>query len=204
MKKRRPGKYRTCPECGLYGLIAEEFYTWVDKGIVRVSRLCRTCTRAHARARYAERMSDPYIKRRERERQRTWAAEKAKRDANPDRCRRYRARLKVERPSVYQQQLEDARIRRRLRNDLQGKPVRTKRALVTEPKAHRIPVAPLARVLREAERAGVIDPFDRDDGDSRAFFRVLHETDVVSVRVADRLLTRVGSALAIVYPELYA
>lgn len=201
---KRAHKYRTCPECGVRGVIADDFYTWVDKGSRRVSRLCRVCTRAHARERYAARMADPYIKRRERERQRTWAAEKAKRIANPDRCRRYRARLKQERPKVYQQQLEDARIRRRLRNDLQGKPATTKRAVVIEPKGRRLPAAPLARVLREAERTGQIDPFNRGDTDSRTAFRVLHETDRVSVLVADRLLTRVGSALAVVYPEFYS
>lgn len=200
----RPRKYRTCPECELRGEIAEDFYTWVDKGSRRVSRLCRDCTRERARRRYAERMADPYIKRRERERQRTWAAEERKRNANPDRCRRYRARVKAERPDVYQQQLEDARIRRRLRNDLQGKPAGTKRVIVTEPMGHRLPAAPLARVMAEAERAGIIDPYDRGDTDARAAFRVLHETDRVSVAVADRLLTRVGSALAVVYPELYA
>lgn len=196
-KPGRPAKWRRCPQCNTRGLIGDDFYTWNDNGARRISRLCKECCRQRVRDRYKRIMADPYLAERERTRKTDWATKQAR---NPERCRRYRAKLKAERPDVYQQQLEDARIRNRQRADKRGAPTATKRTPVTEAPARRVPVDPLVDFL---ERHG--DEDRMDPADVRTVYRIVHEGAArVSVPVADRLITTLGGSLAAVYPDLYA
>lgn len=198
MPRGRPPKWRVCPRCRRRKLIAEDFYHWFERnGRERVARQCKECRREIVRLRYAAIMADPYLRRRELERKASWEVEQRKRERNPDRCRRYREKLKAERPEVYQQQLEDARIRRRLRNERLGVPKGKPLHPVKNPPPLWLPVEPLLKFLR----ANRIESMHGE----RDLYRVLHETaTTVSLPVADRIITRAGYALPLVYPELYA
>src|SRR5215468_7851866 len=98
---------RTCPECGDTKPLRTGFYRWRDKRYRkwRWSKRCRECTRRRTRERYAAIMADPYTAEKERARKRRQADRKG--PANAARCKRYRQRLREERPEEYQRQLED-------------------------------------------------------------------------------------------------
>jgi hypothetical protein len=197
-KRGRPRKWKRCPTCQRDKLIESDFYHWTDKGRPRLSAHCKDCIRERRRERYYEVVADPYLAERLRKRQNTWALRGDQRE-NVARCKRYREKLKVERPEVYQQQLEDARIRGRLRNE--DRPLGTKRAVVVEPRAARLPVTPLIDFLN---RVAVDDEAVVSDDTARAVRRALHDNhDHVSVLVADRIVTAYGGALSAVYPELF-
>jgi hypothetical protein len=187
-----------CPGCGKKKPRKTGYYRWTDNGSPRKSRLCKTCIRQAQRERHERIMADPYLAGRERARKNTWEGRQRRAEANPDRCRRYRERLKAERPDVYQQQLEDARIRNRQRYDNRQAPTTTKRAKVHQPRVH-VPAEALVRFLDRFPDEAFLD-----ESDTRAAFRARHEGDNVSVGVADRLITTLGGNLADVYPDLYA
>jgi hypothetical protein len=193
--------FKTCKACGFRGRVDEDFYVWKagDGRHLRVSARCRECHRQASRERYARVMSDPYLRRLEAERKRNWEAEQRKRAANPERCRRYREKLKAERPSVYRQQLEDSRLRSGLRREEAGKPTTTKRTRVVNGKSSHLPLAPLVEFLERAQSAR---PWIEDDpSKARAIYRITHETERVSVRVVEDVLAMFDMPLALVYPE---
>jgi hypothetical protein len=195
-RRGRPPIYKLCPDCRRRKLIAEDYYTWAEDGGVRVAARCKPCYRARVRKYYAKQMADPYTAERVRERQNRWAQRKAR---NPERCKRYREKLKIERPEVYQQQLEDARIRNRLRNERLGKPAAAKRAVVVEPEIAALPLGPLVSFLNCVDIASI------DKATARLAYRALNENrSYVTVNVADRLVTAYGGAFSNVYPELFA
>lgn len=204
VKKRRgrPTKYKICPDCQRRKLLAEDFYHWYDDG-PRTSRQCKLCVRKRRRQRYQQVMSDPYLRERLSRRKARWEANKRAR--NPERCREYRARLKAERPEVYEQQLEDARIRGRLRKERlnPNAPLAPKRSpLPHEPLAY-VPIEPLREFLSRVD----LDNAAATVGETvtRTAFKVLHEDRAeISERAADRVLTAFNGSLASVYPELYA
>lgn len=195
-RRGRPPKWKVCEQCRRRKLIMQDFYRWEDDGRTHVASRCKPCYREQVRARYREAMADPYTAKRLRERQNSWAQRKVR---NAERCRRYRAKLKAERPEVYQQQLEDARIRNRLRNERLGKAAVTKRAAVVEPDTAALPLAPLVEFL------GGVDLNTIPKDEARLAYRALKENrQYVTVNVADRLVTSYGGALSNVYPELFA
>lgn len=199
-KRGRPRKWKQCPQCRRRKLIEADYYRWTDGDTVRVSAQCKVCVRARRRAAYERTVADPYLREQMRKRQRSWEAEQRKRKANPERCKRYRERLKAERPEVYRQQLEDARIRNRLRNERIGKPEGVKTAKVDE-RIPRIDAGPLLDFVHLAMNAGQVP----DPTDARTVFRLVHEgKGRVSMLVADRLVTALGGTFSTVYPELYA
>jgi hypothetical protein len=196
-KKRGPRPiYKVCPDCTRRLRIAEDFYHWLDEGKDRTSRICRQCTCRRSKKRRDKIKSDPYLLKRERARQNKWGRGHPR---NAERCRIYREKLKRERPEVYQQQLEDSRIRSRAKRE--GKPLVSKRAVVVEPRVPRLPVEPLVRFLNHL----TIDDLQLTESNVRAVYRVLREhPNDVSVVIADRLITQCGGALSNVYPELYS
>jgi hypothetical protein len=205
VKRGRPPVWKLCPTCWRKKRIAEDFYHWTDEGSPRMSAQCKVCIRAIRRERYREVVADPYLQRRLRERQNEWAQRVDQRE-NAERCKRYREKLKRERPEVYQQQLEDARIRGRLRNDRLNKPPGIRRAEVIEPHVAPLPVAPLLAFLNRlgTDVLGVSDRAMPKDV-ARAIHRAKTENrEHVTVAVADRIITAYGGALSTVYPELFA
>jgi hypothetical protein len=203
VKTGRKPKYKRCPDCWRKKLIAEDFYTWLDRGRPRVSTRCKLCHRKRVRARYAAMMADPYLAARERDRKNSWEQVRQRQIHNAERCRRYRERLKTERPEVYRQQLEDARIRNRRRHERRNRPITTKRAAVINAPPVKLPSEPLkaflAHVDLDAERPNL------SVAAKRAAFRVLHEGNgIVTATVADLVITSLGGSLTHVYPELYA
>jgi hypothetical protein len=174
------------------------FYAWTNRGQPRLSGECKACKRKKMRARYLAVQADPYLARRERERKMSWEATQRKQGLNPERCRRYRERLKRERPEVYQQQLEDARIRHRLHSEQQGTQAGTARAVVVEPVETPLPIEPLVEFLARVPEEVISDSLQR------TIYRVTHESEAVSMVIADRIITAYGSSLSNVYPELYA
>jgi hypothetical protein len=192
---------RVCSVCGREKPITC-FYKWNDRGEPRLSRPCKSCKRRKVRERYQAILADPYLTKRERERERNLSPEALQRqhERNAERCRRYREKLKRERPEVYQQQLEDARIRAHLRGEERGTLTGHTRAVVVEPVTAPLPIEPLIGfIARAADEEEVIS-----ESMQRTIYRVTHEQEAVSMVVADRIITQLGGSLAIVYPELYA
>jgi hypothetical protein len=198
----RPRKWKRCPECGKTKSLAEDFYHWKEtRGRPRESRVCKECTRARNRARYARIMADPYLA----ERERAMNAERHRRtaEANRERCRRYRAKVKAERPEVYQRQLEDARIRTRLQHnnaaELPKWTVSSFAEPATEAPQH-LPVEPLAAFVRIARAEGAkVSQRDVD-----IVTKAVNHGYRVGLPVADRIITCAGGALSNVYPEVYS
>jgi hypothetical protein len=204
-KRGRPRKWKVCPSCRRRKLLAEDYYHWTDDGSARTSRLCKPCVNDQRRKRYREVVDDPYLKRKLHERQSDWAKENL-RKGNAERCRRYRERVKAERPDLYQRQLEDQRIRGRIAREAQGKPARmTGRSPLKQAPVPKVPVGPLIEFLGRVDRTG--RSADKSDYAVRATYHVLHEVApdaLVTMTVADCILTAFNGSLANVYPELYA
>lgn len=191
---------RTCRACGQEKRVSG-FYQWRDSrsGAPRIDLDCRACKRKRTRERYAEMMADPYLASRENKRKAEW--HRAHPNTGVEACRRYRERLKRERPEVHQQQLEDARIRARLRNERLGIPTGPTHVVVHEKKSHAsLSVEPLVEFLALVPE-GTIDALHPS---SQRAIRRLSEDPGVSPLVADRIVTACGGALPLVYPELYA
>jgi hypothetical protein len=143
-------------------------------------------------------MADPYLLERYRARQREYKRRPEVMARNAERCRRYRAKLKRERPEVYQQQLEDARIRNRRQHEGRALHVKTG-SLPPDPKRW-LPAEPLLRYLAGVEYQ------PKHETAQRALLRVVNENrrSRLLYQTADLLITDAGGALALVYPEVYA
>jgi hypothetical protein len=201
-KRGRPPTYKRCPECTRRLLIADDFYHWNDSrdGGHRVSRVCKVCTRGRARKRYANVMADPYLAARERALSAVRHRRYLESGKNAERCKRYRDRVKREDPARYQRMLEDARIRSRLAKG--DKPPKSVVRPFSEPMEPKLKPDPLVAFLRNLPPEQL--PTE-DTSDARKVYALLYANPQrVSLSVADRLVTRYGGALAMVYPELYA
>jgi len=188
---------KTCPECGQSKPLRSGFYRWKNDGKPYWSRVCRVCVRERSRRNYRKNMADPYTAEKERERRRNYPDRKG--PQNAERCKRYRERMKRERPDAYARYLEDARMRRKLANELAGK---TLRPATTNwvGKGHYVYLDPAPILTVALAMKDTADPTV-----ARSIRRLITgESRHVELSVVDAITLRAGLSPHDVYPELVA